>query len=78
MKTIKIYLDSIESIKSFTNAISKFDFDFDLSSGRYVVDAKSIMGVLSLNLGDPIDLTIHAEGSDLAEAEKALKDYIAE
>ena len=41
MQTVKISLNSIEKVKNFVNAISNFDFDFDLVSGRYVIDAKS-------------------------------------
>ena len=61
MKTIQISLNSIDKVKSFVNDISKFDYDFDLVSGRYVIDAKSIMGIFSLDLSKPIDLNIHAE-----------------
>ena len=51
----------IDKVKSFVNDITKFDYDFDLVSGRYVIDAKSIMGIFSLDLSKPIDLNIHAE-----------------
>ena len=61
MKTIQISLNSIDKVKSFVNDITKFDYDFDLVSGRYGVDAKSIMGIFSLDLSKPIDLNIHAE-----------------
>ena len=61
MKTVQISLNSIDKVKSFVNAISTFDFDFDLVSGRYVIDAKSIMGIFSLDLSKPIDLNIHTE-----------------
>ena len=61
MKTIQISLNSIVKVKSFVNDITKFDCDFDLVSGRYVIDAKSIMGIFSLDLSKPIDLNIHAE-----------------
>ena len=47
MKTAKISLNSIDKVKAFVNEISKFDCDFDLVSGRYVIDAKSIMGILT-------------------------------
>ena len=67
MKTVQISLNSIDKVKSFVNSISKFDFDFDLISGRYVIDAKSIMGIFSLDLSKPIDLSIHAEGERLDE-----------
>ena len=48
MKTVQISLNSIDKVKSFVNDITKFDYDFDLVSGRYVIDAKSIMGIFSL------------------------------
>lgn len=60
MKTVQICLDSIDKVKAFVNEISKYDTDFDLVSGRYVIDAKSIMGIFSLDLSKPIDLNIHA------------------
>ena len=63
MKTIKITLNSIDKVKSFVNEITKYDYDFDLVSGRYVIDAKSIMGIFSLDLSKPIDLNIHAENN---------------
>ena len=55
MKTVQISLNSIDKVKSFVNDITKFDYDFDLVSGRYVIDAKSIMGIFSLDLSKPID-----------------------
>ena len=61
MKTVQISLNSIDKVKSFVNDITKFENDFDLVSGRYVIDAKSIMGIFSLDLSKPIDLNIHAE-----------------
>ena len=64
MKTVQISLNSIDKVKSFVNDITKFDYDFDLVSGRYVIDAKSIMGIFSLDLSKPIDLNIHADGCD--------------
>lgn len=60
MKTVKISLNSIDKVKAFVNEITKFDSDFDLVSGRYVIDAKSIMGIFSLDLSKPIDLNVHA------------------
>ena len=61
MQTVYVSLNSIDKVKSFVNDITKFDYDFDLVSGRYVIDAKSIMGIFSLDLSKPIDLNIHAE-----------------
>lgn len=74
MKTIQISLNSIDKVKSFVNDITKFDYDFDLVSGRYVIDAKSIMGIFSLDLSKPIDLNIHAE-ENMDAVLAALKPY---
>ena len=77
MKTVKICLNSIDKVKSFVNEISKFSNDFDLVSGRYVIDAKSIMGIFSLDLSKPINLNIHAD-DNMAAILEAIKPYIVE
>ena len=75
MTTVKISLNSIDKVKSFVNDLTKFDTDFDLVSGRYVIDAKSIMGIFSLDLSKPIDLNIHAE-NNVDEILSVLDTYI--
>jgi len=75
MKTVQISLNSIDKVKSFVNTITKFENDFDLVSGRYVIDAKSIMGIFSLDLSKPIDLNVY-EGDDMDTVMEALKPYI--
>ena len=69
MKNVKIRLSSIQDVRNFVDAVTKHNIDIDLSSGRYVVDAKSIMGIFSLDLLNPITLTAH---TDDAAAEAAL------
>jgi len=59
MKSITISLNSVDKVKSFVNIISRQEGDFDLTSGRYVIDAKSIMGIFSLDLAKPVQLDIH-------------------
>lgn len=77
MKTFDLLLSSINDVKDFVNIVSKYDFDVDLTSGRYVVDAKSIMGIFSLDLSKPIDLNIHAEAeSSINEILTVLAPYI--
>ena len=76
MKTVQISLNSIDKVKSFVNEITKYDYDFDLVSGRYVIDAKSIMGIFSLDLSKPIDLNIHAENQDDDNIIELLKPYL--
>ena len=75
MKTLVIKLDTINDVKNFVNIVSKYDFDMDLMSGRYAVDAKSIMGIFSLDLSKPIDLNIHAS-EDMDSILSILKPYI--
>lgn len=75
MKTVTISLNSIDKVKSFVNEITKFDSDFDLVSGRYVIDAKSIMGIFSLDLSKPINLNIHSE-NEVDKIMEVLAPYI--
>ena len=77
MKTIYISLNSIDKVKAFVNEITKFENDFDLVSGRYVIDAKSIMGIFSLDLSKPIELNIHSE-SNADEIISVLAPYIVD
>lgn len=77
MKTVKICLNSIDKVKAFVNDITKFETDFDLVSGRYVIDAKSIMGIFSLDLSKNIDLNIHTEDG-IENILEILKPYIVE
>ena len=77
MKTVQISLNSIDKVKNFVNDLTKFNTDFDLVSGRYVVDAKSIMGIFSLDLSKPIDLNIQSdECEELYNILKTLAPYI--
>jgi phosphotransferase system HPr-like phosphotransfer protein len=70
MKTASILLGTINDVKEFVNIVTGYDFDADLVSGRYAVDAKSIMGIFSLDLSKPITLNVHSEND--AEADKFL------
>ena len=76
MKTVDISLNSIDKVKSFVNDISKFEYDFDLVSGRYVIDAKSIMCIFSLDLSKPITLNIHADNANIDSIMTTLEKYI--
>ena len=64
-------------MKAFVNEITKFDNDFDLISGRYVIDAKSIMGIFSLDLSKSIELNIHSE-NNVDEILEVLSPYIVD
>lgn len=71
-----VSLNSIDKVRDFVNIIGKFDCDFDLISGRYVIDAKSIMGIFSLDLNKPVELTIHATGDKLAAIQDEIRPFI--
>ena len=77
MKTVQISFDTdtLAKVKSFVNVVTKFDNEFDLVSGRYVVDAKSIMGIFSLDLTKPITLNIHTD-ENVDKILDSLKDYL--
>ena len=64
MTTTTVRLSQIDDVKNFVNTIMRFDFDIDLKSGRYAVDAKSIMGIFSLDLSKPIELIAHTEDAE--------------
>ncbi len=72
MKKIKVNLNSIDKVKEFVNILNTFDGDFDLITDRYVVDAKSIMGIFSLDISKDIELAIH---NPSAEVEAALAKF---
>ena len=71
MKTFDVQISSIGDVKNFVNIVGKYDFDIDLISDRYVVDAKSIMGIFSLDLTKPIEVQVHTDDADAIAAELA-------
>ncbi|MCL2852168.1 MAG: HPr family phosphocarrier protein [Defluviitaleaceae bacterium] len=75
MKSLPIQLNTVEKVKSFVNIISTFDGEFDLGSDRYVVDAKSIMGIFSLDLSNPLRLDIH-DNATFERVSKKLEEFI--
>ena len=77
MKTVTITLNSIDKVKNFVNDITRFDSDFELVSGRYVIDAKSIMGIFSLDLSRPITLNIHND-EEIDTILDVLKPYLCQ
>ncbi len=77
MKSVNLKLDSIDKVKKFVNVVSLFSGDFDLASERYVVDAKSIMGIFSLDLSKTLRLDI-GDDSEYDEVVSKLAEYIAQ
>ncbi len=75
MKKVTVKLDTINDVKNFVNAVTVFECDFDIVSERYVVDAKSIMGIFSLELSKP--LALHINSDDEKEINAVLKTISA-
>lgn len=74
MTSVKININTINGVKDFVSIVSKCDYDVDIISGRYAIDAKSIMGIFSLDLSKELTLNIHSD--ECAELLDELKDYI--
>lgn len=74
MKSVKVVLSMAESVKNFVNIVNKYAYDIDLRSGRFLIDAKSLLGIFSLDLSKPIVLEIHSDKCD--DLLEELKDYI--
>ncbi|MBQ2882584.1 MAG: HPr family phosphocarrier protein [Alphaproteobacteria bacterium] len=73
----KVVLNSIDRVKEFVNITSGIDAEMDLASGRYVIDAKSIMGIFSLDLSKPIQFELHSTDESIILAVKdKLQEYI--
>lgn len=64
MKMIQIRLSLVENVNKFVNIVGRYPFDMDLRAGRHVVDAKSILGIFSLDLSRPITLEIYSDDCD--------------
>ncbi len=76
MNKATVMLGTINDVKSFVTVVSQCDYDVDLISGRYAVDAKSIMGIFSLDLSKPIKLEAHTD--DASEFFAQIKQFIVE
>ena len=64
MKSVMIRLSLVENVNKFVNVVSRYPFEMDLRAGRHVVDAKSILGIFSLDLSRPITLDIYSDDGD--------------
>lgn len=78
MREIIISLNSVDKVKNFVSITSKFKVDMDLIHDRYVIDAKSIMGIFSMDLSKPIRLEIHEGKEKEEDIINALSEYIIE
>lgn len=65
MKTANIRINTIEDVKNFVTTVTKCNYEVDIVSGRYAIDAKSIMGIFSLDLSKPLELRVHSDDLSL-------------
>ena len=79
MKTVKIELGNIDKIKRFIKEANKCDYDLDLVSGRYIIDAKSIMGIFGMDLMRPLTLNIHSDDkNEIDTLLSSIEEFIVE
>lgn len=78
MRNFSVQLNSIADVKRFVNAACSQPFDIDIVSGRYVIDAKSIMGIFSLDLAKPIAVEVHGTEEDGRVFAESVKDFLIE
>ncbi len=76
MTNAKIRINTINDVKNFVSIVSKCDYDVDIVSGRYAIDAKSIMGIFSLDLSKELELHVHSD--DCKDFLDEIKDFIVE
>ncbi len=76
MVEYKVKINTINDVKKFVNAVSLYEFDVDLISGRYAIDAKSIMGIFSIDLSKELIMKAHTDNADQIKAD--LAEYIVD
>ena len=79
MKELKIKLTNVKDIRDFVNEVILVEYEVDLIQGRYTIDAKSIMGIFSLDLSKPVNVQIHSDArkADAEALAEQLKAFIA-
>lgn len=75
MEKIQVLLNSIDKVREFVNIAGNVDCNFDLKSGRYIIDGKSIMGIFSLDLSQPLEL-VGTNENDRATIMNAFQNFI--
>ena len=79
MFNVNVKLSTVKDVQEFVKICTRFDLvDIVIISGRYIIDAKSIMGIFSLDLSKPLKLNIHMDKDDAAELLEALQHFIVE
>ena len=74
MQAVTISLTQVQQVQQFVNLVSKYPFDVDIVSGRYTVNAKSLLGIYSLDLNKPLKVLIYSD--DCEELKTELKEFM--
>lgn len=78
MRKVNVLINSPEKVGKFIKILHKYSCDFDLASGQGCVDAKSLIGVMSLNLKKCVELSIHGDEAETQEVLQRIQDYVIE
>lgn len=73
MQVMNIRLSTVDQVEKFVNIVNKAPYDVDLATSRYTVNAKSLMGVYSLDLSQPLKVIMF--GDDCCELCKELEAF---
>ena len=73
-----VMINTISKVKEFCNLTIQQDYDLSLHSGRYIIDAKSILGVFSIDISKPVAMHIDTEGVDIEQVKETFKNFIVE
>ena len=76
MKSVMIRLSLVENVNNFVNIVTRYPYEMDLRAGRHVVDAKSILGIFSLDLSRPIALEVYSDDCD--DLLEQIKPFLAQ
>lgn len=75
MCKVRILLNEVDSVKEFCRLASEQPFDIDIVSGRFIIDAKSLLGLFSLDLSKPVECVVHAEDFDVRRFREAIDKF---
>lgn len=78
MKECRIRLNTINDVKEFVGIVCEYSFEVDLMSGRYAVDAKSIMGIFSFDLSAPLTMKVHSDSEEAEDFLDEVKKFVAD
>ena len=76
MTKLQIRMRQVDQVKDFVDLLSKYPYEMDLVSGRYTIDAKSLLGIYSLDLSNPLTLVIYSDSCDTAESDVFSKLFV--